>query len=255
MMFVAKIFYTVLMDNDLITQPENNKPLQASELPPTTSETPPSSEPISEPLPEPPPAPPVTEQPIVEPAPAQPQEPFEPEPMPQSSPRKQDPAPEITAPLSAQPQTSVNLPKPTDPTPPPLQAPDETIVDQPKPTPQPKPEGSNTPPMPAPPPATRTPIDINTLTPEELKAAAALWAKQNQRTLSQKGVQKRRAVAEENIHNIAQFVTKHSPANNRTISRALNLPPRRVQHYMQLLTKRGVISASGWGISREYHKK
>jgi DNA-binding IclR family transcriptional regulator len=51
------------------------------------------------------------------------------------------------------------------------------------------------------------------------------------------------------------FISSHSPASNRTIARALNLPPRRVQHYMQLLTHRGSVTATGWGVSREYRIK
>lgn len=97
-------------------------------------------------------------------------------------------------------------------------------------------------------------IDISTLSNEQLKAAAALYAKQNQASLSRKGVEKRQAIAKENIANITQFIQSHTPASNRTIARALNLPPRRVQHYMQILTHNGSVRAEGWGASRQYFK-
>jgi len=98
-------------------------------------------------------------------------------------------------------------------------------------------------------------FDVGTLSDTDLKAAASLYARKNQKALSQKGVEKRQAIAKENLSNIKAFISSHSPANNRTIARALNLPPRRVQHYMQILTHNGTVTATGWGASREYFKK
>ena len=96
---------------------------------------------------------------------------------------------------------------------------------------------------------------VQSLTDEQLKLASSLYAKKYQSVLSRKGVEARQAIAQKNITDITAYVRSHSPANNRTIARALNLPPRRVQHYMQQLTHEGVVVATGWGISREYRIK
>ncbi len=153
----------------------------------------------------------------------------------------------------------------------------EPVIVEPSATPEPEPSKSS--PLipqpqvePVPPPATLEPstlppvtvptsptppteIDINTLSDEQLRLASALYAKKNQKALSQKGVEKRQAIASQNISEITAFIGAHSPASNRTIARALNLPPRRVQHYMQILTHNGTVTATGWGASREYFKK
>jgi hypothetical protein len=170
------------------------------------------------------------------------------------------PPPEPTSQTSdIKPQVLEQPPAPTPPAPEPLPAPPK-----PEPTPQAsdiKPQISEPPPAPDPPSTTYQPpptIDadvVHSLTDEQLKLAAALYAKKNQSVLSRKGVEARQAVAQKNIADILAFVRAHSPANNRTIARALNLPPRRVQHYMQLLTHRGDVVATGWGLSREYRIK
>lgn len=100
-----------------------------------------------------------------------------------------------------------------------------------------------------------TPPAVAALTESELKFAAALYAKRNQRTLSQAGVKARQATASRNLHAITKYISKHSPTTNASIARALNLPPRRVQHYMQILTKNGTVTATGWAQSRKYFKK
>lgn len=181
------------------------------------------------------------------------------------------PAPESTEPVLAEPEP---IPAPA---PEPIVVPEPVIVPEPVPepisvpTPVPEPEKetpapltreqapATEPPDPAPaPPVTPPPaaeIDISQLSDEQLKAAAALYAKKNQSVLSRKGVEARQAVAQKNISEILTFIKTHSPASNRTIARALNLPPRRVQHYMQVLTHRGSVMATGWGVSREYRIK
>ncbi|MDO8265529.1 MAG: hypothetical protein Q7T41_01145 [Candidatus Saccharibacteria bacterium] len=165
--------------------------------------------------------------------------------------------------------TPVNEPEPAVEIPPqPTQTPELPV---PKPEPSPVPEKVAQPVAPSPPatppleppqqPSTSpqpppSPVfDVNYLSDDQLRQASALYAKKNQKALSQKGVEKRQAVAKQNIQNITAFIGGHSPASNRTIARALNLPPRRVQHYMQILTHNGTVTATGWGASRQYFKK
>ncbi len=134
----------------------------------------------------------------------------------------------------------------TTPTPPIKHTPKEkTAVEQNPPKQQERPGGSSS----------GTPPAVANLTDEELKIASALYAKKNQKVLSQQGVAKRQAVAAQNIAEIKKFINSHSPASNQTIARALNLPPRRVQHYMRILTHNGTVTATGWAQSRRYHKK
>lgn len=164
---------------------------------------------------------------------------------------------------------------PAEPAPEPTHQPEPIVVPEPVIIPEPSPEPITVPepapapvikapapepPAPAPaPPVTPPPpaaeIDISQLSDAQLKAAASLYAKKNQASLSRQGVEARQAVAQKNVSDILAFISSHSPASNRTIARALNLPPRRVQHYMQLLTHRGDVAASGWGVSREYRIK
>lgn len=190
---------------------------------------------------------PLQEEPEITPIAPEPTIVIVPEPVPEAIP---EPVPEVI-----QPPTPVNnLPEPTIEIPEvPSQIPEQTVPEPVPETVQPLPPA----PIPVPqPPAPPVPVfDVNSLTDEQLKAASALYAKKNQKVLSQKGVEKRQAVAKENIQNITSFIASHSPANNRTIARALNLPPRRVQHYMQILTKNGTVTATGWGASRQYFKK
>lgn len=124
----------------------------------------------------------------------------------------------------------------------------DPVVDQ-------APKSENPTAVPSPTPPEEQQIDINSLSDEQLKAAAALWAKKNQRTLSQLGVKQRQTTAAQNMADIKKFIANHSPASNRTIARALNLPPKTVQYYMQLLTKQGFVRAEGWAVSRRYFIK
>jgi hypothetical protein len=110
-----------------------------------------------------------------------------------------------------------------------VNAPTPQAVPAPQPTSAPEPPTTTPAPQATPPSAAE--IDISQLTNEQLKAAASLYAKKNQATLSRKGVEARQAVAQKNVSDILAFISSHSPASNRTIARALNLPPRRVQHY------------------------
>lgn len=175
--------------------------------------------------------------------------------------------PETLKPSTLQPSTvpePVTVPEPAPPsseplTPEPVPSQPSPIIPQPQADPVAPPvtlEPSTLQPVTVPfAPTPPTEIDINTLSDEQLRLASALYAKKNQKALSQKGVEKRQAVAKENIQNITSFIASHSPASNRTIARALNLPPRRVQHYMQILTHNGTVTATGWGASRQYFKK
>ena len=115
-------------------------------------------------------------------------------------------------------------------------------------------EKPTTPKKPIQPKTPGVPAAVAALTPKELKAAAALYAKTNQKSLSRKGVQARQRVAQENLNAITAYVAKHSPTTNASIARALNLPPRRVAHYIQTLTRRGTVTATGWAQSRRYFK-
>lgn len=178
-----------------------------------------------------------------------------------SDPTPPPPVPDIPEPTPA-PQTPPTVPESEQATPPTL----ENTSPQPAPVPvKSQPEHIPEPPAPPTPEPTTQVSDIKpqvsdadivqSLTDEQLKLASSLYAKKYQSVLSRKGVEARQAIAQKNITDITAFVRSHSPANNRTIARALNLPPRRVQHYMQQLTHEGVVVATGWGISREYRIK
>lgn len=201
-----------------------------------------------------------TSEPSVEPVPSPiPTAPEPPAPASVPEPPQPEPALEPTPPLSA-PSVPEQLPEPkSEPTPSsPTPAPEP---EKPKTTPPSTPEhhvepkASVVPQKESVKPASAPVFDVNQLSDEQLKAAAALFAKKNQKALSRKGVEARQALAHKNITAILDFMSHNSPANNRTIARALNLPPRRVQHYMQQLTHGGEVIASGWGISREYRIK
>ncbi len=199
-------------------------------------------------------------EPNVEPVPSPvPTAPEPPAPTPASEPPQSEPAPEPT-PLS--PAPSVPEPMPVAKLEPPVSSPTPALAPEksdsmppssvehhvePVPLSEPKNESVY--------PASTSVFDVSQLSDEQLKAAAALYAKKNQKALSLKGVEARRALAHKNITAILDFMSHHSTANNRTIARALNLPPRRVQHYMQQLTHWGDVIATGWGISREYRIK
>ena len=156
-----------------------------------------------------------------------------PEPIPETIP---SPAPELLP--NPIPQLLLDPVQPSEPAQPEHPVPQPIPVPEQNPQPQPQPQ-----------------IIISDLTDTQLKEASALWAKKNQRQLSQKGVQARQAVAKKNLADITAFIVTHSPASNRTIARALNLPPRRVSHYIQILTKNGTVKATGWAQSRQYFKK
>ena len=210
-----------------VEAPEESVPATAPQ--PTTNNEPPTNSPLPEPV-APHPSPP-------EPTP--PPEPLPP-PDPQPQPTANHQPPTVAPPL---PEPVTSHPSPPAPPTPPL--PPHPSPPKPEPTSQVsdiKPQVSD--------------ADIvQSLTDEQLKLASSLYAKKHQKALSRKGVEARQAIAQKNIASIRSFIAHHSPANNRTIARALNLPPRRVQHYMQQLTHEGVVVATGWGISREYRIK
>ena len=217
-------------------------------------------------------------EPSIEPAPSPvPTAPEPPAPTPAPEPPQSEPVPEPTPP---QPAPSIPEPMPVPKSEPPVSSPTPALVPEksdsmppssvehhvepklPTAQPTPPPTANNQPSIKPTAPQTSdikpqvSDADIvASLTDSQLKAAASLYAKKNQKALSLKGVEARRALAHKNITAILDFTSHHSTANNRTIARALNLPPRRVQHYMQQLTHRGDVIASGWGISREYRIK
>jgi predicted transcriptional regulator len=218
-----------------VEAPEESAPVPVPlPVPQSTANDEPPTVPLT---PDPAPPPPVPD--IPEPTPAPQTPPTAPE-----SEQTAPPTPENTslqpAPEPVKPQPEHIPEPPTPPTPEPLPAP---------PKPEPTPQVSDIKPQ-------VSDADIvQSLTDEQLKLASSLYARKHQSVLSRKGVEARQAIAQKNITDITAFVRSHSPANNRTIARALNLPPRRVQHYMQQLTHEGVVMATGWGISREYKIK
>ncbi len=224
-------------------EPQKTTEAEPSETVPTNVNTPPDSAPTPEaatPLEAA--AEPAVETLTPEPGPvlAEPVEPPQAEPAP--PPPAPDPAPTVASP-PVQPQPAPESPaRPTE-------------------APQPK-QASTTPTESEAPQATQaTPVSLSPaervaqLTDEELRLAAALYAKKNQRVITQKAIEKRRAVATQNIANVTAYVHAHSPTSNAAVARALNLPPRRVAHYMQILVRNGTFGASGWGVSRRYFTK
>ncbi len=165
-----------------------------------------------------------------------------PEPVEQQSIPEETPATEQMTDKS--PTPAIVPPPPEIPTPePPI-----SLSDKPQPIPIPEPQVSNV-------ESQILEADIvASLTDEQLKSAAALYAKKNQKSLSSKGVQARQATAAKNLSAITTYVANHSPTSGASIARALNLPPRRVQHYMQILTHNGTVTATGWAQSRKYSK-
>ncbi len=160
-------------------------------------------------------------------------------------------------------------PEPETPQEPKSEQPPESPVETPSPPPE-KPEPKQQAPEPAPKPAEKKkpvasppapkPFDISTLdvsklSDEQLKAAAALWAKKNQQRNSKLGVRVRRKRAEANRREVIRYVNTHGPTSLSSIARALNLRHRQVADYMQELVKTGQVGASGWGHSRRYFKK
>ena len=224
---------------DLISAQEDNQP---AANPDDTTATPPEKPAVVVDNPQPAPATPEPVKPVepppvvVDPTAAPKPEPAQPQPEPQTPAPAQDVKPPA--------QNKAEIPKPTKAEPPTKEKP-RPILSQPLAATQPQPSE----------PADYSKIDISKLSADQLKSAAALHAKRNQKSISSAGVKARQATARKNIAAIIAYVNGHSPTNGASIARALNMRPRRVQHYMQILVKNGTVTATGWAQSRKYYKK
>ena len=105
------------------------------------------------------------------------------------------------------------------------------------------PEPPKEPPKPAPPAPTPVPVaapavfDVNALTDDQLKAAAALWAKRSQQTFSALGVAKRKESMELNLRAIVDYLSHHNGSPLPRIARHVNVTPGTTSKYLVQLTK------------------
>jgi hypothetical protein len=147
--------------------------------------------------------------------------------------------PQPTAPESDPPAAKATEPVTTEP-----------IVKNPSVAPppaEPTPPTTDTPPNPY-----NLPLAILALTDDELKQAAAYYLKKNQAAISQKGVAKRQAIMSYNLTRIFDHITRQGPSQIPHMARVLDLSPKLLSHYLQILVKQNKIQATGWAKTRTY---
>lgn len=180
---------------------------------------------------------------------------------------------EVDAPLptpAENPTTPVDEPaEPVAPTPEiPTETPPEIQPEpaaEPAPTPQPDeiPTPPVTPPVTVPTPTLPPPepeqpsvsLDISQLTDDQLKAAAALWAKKNQAEFSKKGVAKRKVTMELNLRAVVDYLSHNNGAPLPRIARHTNITAGTTSKYLRQLIAAGKVRAEGWAKDRRYYLK
>ncbi len=99
------------------------------------------------------------------------------------------------------------------------------------------------------------PLDISQLTDDQLKAAAALWAKKNQAEFSKKGVAKRKQTMELNLRTIVDYLSHNNGAPLPRIARHTNITAGTTSKYLRQLIAAGKVRAEGWAKDRRYYLK
>ena len=154
--------------------------------------------------------------------------------------------------------------KPAETTQPPTDVRSEEKFQQPKPSPtppiapvpSPEDQPANTPDLTAPALVNAlSTLDINSLTDEQLKAAAALWTKKNSTHLSSLGVAKRQEIMQLNLREIVDFLSHNNGSPLPRISRHTNITPGTTSKYLRQLIAQNKIRAEGWGKNRRYYLK
>ncbi len=158
--------------------------------------------------------------------------------------------PTVVQPVPEPPQTSTIKPQLSEPDAPTTQP--STTVPHPSP-------------VPVPAPAPEPPSDINpqlsddevvaSLTEDQLKAAATLYIKKNQKLLSQKGVAKRKQTMELNLREIVDFLSHNNGSPLPRIAHRTNITSGTTSKYLRQLIASGKVTATGWGKTRLYFLK
>jgi len=128
------------------------------------------------------------------------------------------------------------------------------VEDKPKPATKKTPNDVKTPTAAAT-PKTLQPIDVTKLSDAELKAAATLYTKRNQKSISAKGVAKRKQIMQENIQEILAYLAIDSGAPLPRIAKIINVSPGTTSSYLRRLIADNKVQATGWGSTRRYFKK
>jgi predicted ArsR family transcriptional regulator len=96
------------------------------------------------------------------------------------------------------------------------------------------------------------PAAVLALSDSELRAAATYYLHKHQTEISRKGVQARQAAMQNNMGAIVSYIKAHGSAQIPRLARELDLSPKLVSHYLQILVRQHKVKAEGWAKDRRY---
>lgn len=97
-----------------------------------------------------------------------------------------------------------------------------------------------------------SPVNIDTMTEQELEAAAKRYFMLKSRDISALGVKARQDKMNRNLMRLRNYLGTRGTAQIPSIARELNLSPRLISRYLQALVAVGEVTASGWANKRTY---